>query len=271
MPEYPEVYTIVTDLQKYLAGSTIKKVETIAGYKIQSEFENPAELITGQKIVKILQIGKNIIFELEQHDLAFHLAMTGKLLIRSPSFKPDPHLRIAFSLEKKEKQIELRFTDVRMFGKAQLNSKSTTQKLVKRLGPNVLDEKLSPQYFHTILKSKKTNVKNVLLDQERISGLGNVYATDALWIAQIHPARPSQSITQEEAQTLLNACREILLEGIKNRGLTISDYVDAFGKPGFQQNFFRIYQRDTCQRCNLPSKTITINTRTTYFCPNCQV
>jgi formamidopyrimidine-DNA glycosylase len=157
-----------------------------------------------------------------------------------------------------------------MFGKVQLISKAATHKLSTKVGPNPLDTSLSAKYFHTILKSKKSNIKNVLMDQEKISGLGNVYATDALWIAQIHPTRTTSSITQEESQKLLEACREILNEGIKNRGLTISDYVDAFGKPGFQQNFFRIYQRQMCKRCNLPSQTITLNTRTTYFCPNCQ-
>lgn len=270
MPEFPEVYTIVKDLNKYLSNSTISKIESISGYTIKSEYTNPHELIIDQKIKKVSQIAKNIVFELTDYDIIFHLAMTGKLLIRSPNFKQDSHLRLTFLLKKNNKIIELRFTDVRMFGKVQLVSKSTTQKLITKVGPNPLDTNLSAKYFYTIIKSKKTNIKNVLLDQEKISGLGNVYATDALWIAQIHPTRTTSSITQEEAQKLLDACREILNEGIKNRGLTISDYVDAFGKPGNQQNYFRIYQRQKCQRCNLPSKTITINTRTTYFCPNCQ-
>jgi formamidopyrimidine-DNA glycosylase len=270
MPEYPEVFTIVKDLNKYLTHSVITQVQTIAGYKIKTEFENPHQLILLQKIQQVRQIGKHIIFALENYDLAFHLAMTGRLLIRTPDFPADSHLRLVLTLEKNTKELELRFTDVRMFGKVQLASKNTTQKLLNKLGPNVLDESLSAQYFHAILKSKKTNIKNVLLDQERVSGLGNVYATDALWIAKIHPTRQTQSITPEEAQNLLNACREILKEGIKNRGLTISDYVDAFGKPGKQQNYFRIYKRNVCTRCNTESQVMVINTRTTYFCPHCQ-
>ncbi len=271
MPEFPEVYTIIQDLKKYLTGATITDVQTIAGYSIKGEVENPQKALEGLEILNVVQAGKQIVFELKSVDLVFHLAMTGKLLIRSIGFKADPHTRIVFTLLKNGKTLELRFIDVRMFGKAQLQDKNATKKLINSLGPSPLDENLSDKYFYTILRSKKTTIKNVLLDQNKLAGLGNVYATDALWIAKIHPTRLTQSITMEDATNLLAACREILAEGIKNRGLTISDYVDALGKPGNQQNFFRVYRQETCKRCSSNIQTITMNTRTTYFCPTCQI
>lgn len=272
MPEFPEVYTIVTDLQKHLTNLTITKVEEIAGYKIKLDegIIDLEHLIVGKHIKEIAQHGKNIFFELDTVFIVFHLAMTGKLLIRKPEYTGDRHVRAVFTLTKKDVDVELRFCDVRMFGKVQILTKSTSKKMVNKLGPNPLSPNLSVENFYSIIKSKKTNIKNLLLDQEKIAGLGNVYASDALWIAKIHPLRQTASITKDEARVLLAACREILTEGIANRGLTISDYVDAFGKPGNQQNYFRIYRQEKCTHCGGNVTNIVVNTRTTYLCSTCQ-
>ena len=271
MPEFPEVYTIVSDLKKHLENSHITKIEVSPYYKIKSESDEfILEHITGAEIKSITQQGKYILFDLDKFTLVIHLGMTGKLLIRSPGFNGDKHVRVLFSLVKNNIELELRFIDIRMFGKVMLLTRTGATKLVNKLGPNLLSNALSYENFYAIIKSKKTNIKNVLMDQEKISGMGNVYVTDALWIAKIHPLRPTSSINKEDASKLLDACREILQEGIKNRGLTISDYVDAFGKPGYQQNYFRIYRREKCQSCKGLVSILTINARSTYFCNNCQ-
>jgi formamidopyrimidine-DNA glycosylase len=272
MPEFPEVYTIVTDLKKHLEGLTISEVKLFDNYKVKyDEGLNDLEYVVhNKKINSINQYGKYIFMELDNVTVVIHLGMTGKLIIRSPVFNHDKHIRVIFVLTKKDVTLELRFIDVRMFGKVLILTKSSAQKLINKLGPNPLSETLSTENFHAIIKSKKTSIKNVLMDQEKISGMGNVYVTDALWIAKLHPLRPTSSLTKEETGKLLIACREILSEGIKNRGLTISDYVDAFGKPGFQQNFFRIYRHENCTLCGTKTSVTTINARATYFCSTCQ-
>lgn len=272
MPEFPEVYTIVADLKKHLEGLIVSDVVLHDDYKIKCDegFEDLEHTLHNKKINSIHQEGKYILIELDTVTVVIHLAMTGRLLIRSPMFKHDKHVRATFVLTKKDTSLELRFIDVRMFGKIHVLTKSNAQKLINKLGPNPLSETLSPENFHAIIKSKKTNIKNVLMDQEKISGMGNVYVTDALWIAKLHPLRTASTLTKEETNTLLAACREILSEGIKNRGLTISDYVDAFGKPGFQQNYFRIYRHENCTVCGTKTSVTTINARTTYFCSTCQ-
>lgn len=272
MPEFPEVYTIVTDLKKHLEGLIISDVILCDNYKFKCDegLEDLEYALHSKKINYIHQQGKYVFIELDNATVVVHLAMTGKLLIRSPGFRHDKHTRAIFVLTKKRIKLELRFIDVRMFGKVLVLTKGEAQKIISKLGPNPLSEALSPENFHAIVKSKKTNIKNVLMDQEKISGMGNVYVTDALWIAKLHPLRATSTLTEEETSTLLAACREILAEGIKNRGLTISDYADAFGKPGFQQNHFRIYRHENCTVCGAKTSVTTINARTTYFCSTCQ-
>lgn len=272
MPEFPEVYTIVADLKKHLEGLLITNIATIDNYKIKCDagLEDLEHSLQGKTINTIQQHGKYIFIDLGDTTIVIHLAMTGKLLIRSPGFRHDNHIRAVFTLSKNATKVELRFIDVRMFGKVMVLTKSNAQKIINKLGPNPLSESLSLDNFHAIIRSKKTNIKNVLMDQEKIAGMGNVYVTDALWLAKIHPLRPTNTITKDEASRLLEACRTMLKEGIKNRGLTISDYMDAFGKPGMQQNHFKIYRQEKCSMCNTKTTVITINTRTSYFCTICQ-
>ena len=253
MPELPEVQTITTDIQDLLKDSTIRKVSFVGTYKVYPTNQEFAQALENKKITKIFRIAKNIVFELNsENHLLMHLAMTGKLLVRSTSYQRDNWERVIYTLELKNgKTIELRFCDTRMFGKVQLLNPAEFEALKLKYGPEPIDPKLTHQQFHRIVSSKKTNIKNLLLDQGTVAGLGNAYATDALWIAGIHPETSTQSITPQKAADLLAACREILHEGIKNRGLTIDSYVDAFGKPGQQQLFFRIYQQTTCKRWNI--------------------
>ncbi len=273
MPELPEVQTITTDIQNLLKDAVIRKVNFVGTYQVYPTNQEFVKALENQKISKILRIAKNIIFELNNENyLLTHLAMTGKLLVRSPSYARDGWERVLYQIQLKNgKEIELRFCDTRMFGKVQLLNSAEFEALKLKYGPEPIDPKLTHQQFHRIVNSKKTNIKNLLLDQGTVAGLGNAYATDALWIAGIHPETPTQSITLQKAADLLEACREILHEGIKNRGLTIDSYVDAFGKPGQQQLFFRIYQQTTCKRCNIPAQFKKLNGRGTYFCENCQL
>jgi formamidopyrimidine-DNA glycosylase len=159
-----------------------------------------------------------------------------------------------------------------MFGKIAAVGAKSIQNLIGKYGPEPINTVLTAEKFHEIIKSKKTNIKNVLLDQTVVSGLGNIYATDALFLAGINPGTNTANITLEKSKKLMEACREILLEGIKNRGSTLPDkaYVDIFGKEGKQQNFFRIYMKEKCPVCNSKVTFTKLNGRGTYYCTVCQ-
>lgn len=273
MPELPEVHTVITDLKKHLEGSKIAKVTFVGSYQVYPSNNAFQKGVQGQKIKQIFRLAKNIIFKLENGNyIQIHLAMTGRTLIRSPNFKRDKHERVVFTLELKNgKSVELRFCDMRMFGKVRFINEKEFEELQTKYGPEPLDKNLTVERFHKIILSKKTNIKNLLMDQNKLAGMGNAYAIDALWIAKLHPETSTQTISKEQAENLLEACREILNEGIKNRGLTIDSFVDAFGNSGKQQDYFRVYRQENCKDCETEIEFIKLNGRGTFFCPNCQI
>ncbi len=271
MPELPEVHTITTDLTKHIIGAKILRCELINGYSATNGTLEFVVDTAGAQIVGAQRIAKNIVLELDSAKyIVVHLGMTGRLLLRSPTYKADGWERVVFKLEKNAVHTELRFCDKRLFGKLYIVDSAGLEALKQKYGPEPLDPNLTPSGFLNLLRSKDTIVKTALLDQKIVAGLGNVYATDALWVAQLHPQTRTKSLTLKQAETLLAACQELLLEGIEYRGISMSDYVDLFGKPGAQQNNFRVYQQKTCKRCATRVEIVQLAGRSTYFCPTCQ-
>lgn len=273
MPEFPEVHTISQDLKKNIVGFTIKNIQISKYYKLPSNIKLDLKKLIGKEIQDVDNIAKNIVIKLDENNfLVFHLAMTGRILLREPSSKSDNWVKVVLELHKSKSIKHLRFTDMRQFGKVSVLSEKNLDALASKYGLMPLDTSVSPENLLIAIKSKRTNIKNVLLDQNIISGLGNIYATDALFLAKINPKTTTQDITLESAEKLLKSIREILNEGIKNRGSTLPDkmYVDIFGEPGSQQDHFKIYLKNICDVCNSKVEFIKINGRGTYFCPSCQ-
>lgn len=275
MPELPEVHTITTDLSKTLKNPVIKAIHIENNYNVHPSNELFIKNTINKSITRFNRTAKNIVFELDNGNfITIHLAMTGKLLIKRNNDLENSHMRVLFKIENNNgisEDIELRFCDTRKFGKIKYLTKAEYENLKQKYGPEPLAPDLTGAEFLAILQSKKSNVKNVLLDQSKISGLGNIYANDALWVAQVHPDTHTSKLTLKTASKLLEASREVLNEGIKNRGISMRDYVDAFGTKGSQQDHFRVYQHQTCTRCNSNIEFISLNGRGTYFCPICQV
>lgn len=273
MPELPEVHTIASDLKKNLVGWRINKVEIENGYTTNPDNKLYSQLLTGSLVDKVGRVGKNIVIKLSNGSfLTFHLAMTGRLLLQDQNSPKAPHQKVQLTLSNKDKTKVLRFCDARMFGKTGVLDAVGVHKLKQKYGPDVVLEELATEVFLSRLQSKRTNVKNALLDQTIVAGLGNIYATDALWMAKIHPEAKTQDILLNQAQSLLEAIKGILLEGIKHRGSTLPDeaYVDIFGKPGSHQSHFRIYGKTHCPVCQTKVEYKKLNGRGTYFCPVCQ-
>lgn len=274
MAELPEVHTITQDLKKHITGYTIKKVRVLPGYRVFPEKDAFLYAVEGAKILDVSRVAKNIIIHLDSGKyLRIHLAMTGQLLLKDFEDKGDKWVKLVLLLEKNDEKKVLKFADMRMFGKVFLVEKTDLDELSDKYKPEYLDEDLNVNDFLEILKSKKTNIKNALLDQQLVSGLGNIYATDALFISRLHPETITSELNLSHAEKLLEAARQILREGIKNRGSTLPDkmYVDIFGNEGKHQKYFRIYMRDKCPECKSEVKFIKLNGRGTYFCEICQV
>jgi len=296
MPELPEVTTIVSQLKKEIVGHKVIEVETIEGYRTEPPFGEFRAKIRNKKVASVERVAKTIVVglgdrsqvigqrqkfagepspnisHLESVYLVIHLAMTGRLLLRSKGFKADPWLRLVFSFDDGR---ELRFTDPRMFGYVRLVSDLKLKEHQEKYGPDPLDNSLTPLTFLNRLRLKKTMVKRALLEQGLVSGVGNIYANDSLWMAQIHPETPSENLSLMEAGKLLEALRIILKESIKHRGSTLGDkmYLDLYGQAGEHQDHLRVFGKNgqACARCQSPILYKEIGGRGTFFCGACQL
>lgn len=274
MPELPEVHTIASDLKKHILGWRIDGIEIEKEYKVYPNAEKYLKS-KGCQINKIGRIGKTIVFKLSNDSyLTFHLAMTGRLLLQKEKTPKMNHQKVQFLLSSpnNNNKILLRFCDMRTFGKTSLLDQNEISALKSKQGPDLVMENITPEDFLQRLQSKNTTLKKALLEQSVVAGLGNIYATDALWIAKLNPESKTRDITLDKAKTLLEAIKKILLEGIAHRGSTLPDeaFVDIFGKPGSHQKYFRIYGRTFCPACKTKIEYKKVAGRGTYFCPTCQ-
>jgi len=270
MPELPETQTIAALLNKNLKGRKIVTVQVSKDYRALPSTEIFIKAVTGKEIESVRRVAKNILIELENgNHILFHLAMTGRLLLWNDKIGSERWVKVILHLDN---GVKLTFSDMRVFGKAAVLSPKQTQELEARYGPEPLDKKTTHQQLVDRLKTKRTNIKNALLDQEIISGIGNIYATDALFLAKINPFTKTGEITLENANRLLDSIRSVLKESIKLGGSTLNDkmYVDPFGKEGKYQEHFKIYSKEKCPVCGSKVSFIKISGRGTYFCPSCQ-
>jgi len=273
MPELPEVFTISQDLKKNIVGFEIRSIQFSSYYRVPDDIKKSLNKLIGKKILDVDRVAKNIVLKLSKDDyIIFHLAMTGRLLLRNCRDKNDNWVKLVLIICKGDEIKELRFCDMRQFGKVLVVNKENLNKIISKYGLSALEEKTSAEDLLYNLKSRRTNIKNALMDQKIISGLGNIYATEALFLSKINPKLPTRNFTLEMSTKLLNSIRQELKEAIKNRGATLPDkmYVDIFGKPGHQQDYFKIYLKKVCDVCGSKVEFEKINGRGTYFCPICQ-
>ncbi len=274
MPELPEVETIRRQLDSDLKGFTILKVTTDWAKSFRPSFETVAKTITGKKIIGVDRQAKLLIFQLTGgFKILFHLKLTGRLFVRPMGFTSDDYTRSTFFLKKGRMEKELRFTDARKFGFVRLIEDETEMaKLLEEYGPEPFKD-LTLEKFTALVKKSPQPVKTVLLDQKKISGVGNIYANDALWQAKINPKKPAKTLTTGNIHTLYLAILSVLKKGLKYGGASDQWYRQAHGEEGKYQEHFLTYGRTglPCSRCQTLIKRSVIGGRGTFYCPRCQV
>jgi len=274
MPELPEVETIRRQLENELQGSKLLSLQTTFPKSFRSSFALVKKNILAQKIKKIKRQAKLLIFQLEKGEyLLFHLKLTGRLLIRKEGEKADDYTRSVFTLQtNKGKVVELRFADARKFGFVKLvRSKKEMDSLLQGFGPEPLKD-LTRGKFSQILKKSGQAVKVVLMDQSKISGIGNIYANDALWLSQINPQKPSRDLKPTEVKKLYQSVLIVLKRGLRYGGASDQWYRQVHGQKGHYQEHFLVYGLNgkECRRCKAQIKRIVLGGRGTFFCPFCQ-
>jgi len=269
MPELPEVETIKLQLEKLIVGKEILAIETDTPKMVQPSPTALQKAIIRAKITKIVRRAKLIQFYFDNgRILISHLKLTGRLLVRRKSDPKDDWQRITILLSG---GLELRFADLRKFGWLKLVTDNTElKKILGEYGPEA--DKVTLKEFGEILAKTSRPIKVVLMDQATISGIGNIYAADALNLAKIDPRRPAKSLNSGEEKALQEAILKVLKLGIKFGGASDQFYLDALGAKGHYQDHFLVYNRqgEKCFNCGSPIKKIRLAGRGTYFCPECQ-
>jgi formamidopyrimidine-DNA glycosylase len=279
MPELPEVETIRRDLEKEAVGKRIKTVE-VTGTRSIRRHTNKKQFIArleGRKITGVERKGKYLLVKLEGADyLVIHLGMSGQLLW-SKNAKEEKakhtHVVIAFTTAG-----QLRFLDPRTFGELFVTAVDELEAAVPELahlGFDPVEEAISWTVFGEMLHSKHRKLKDLLMDQKFIAGIGNLYSDEILWTAGLRYDRSSDALTSQEIRRLYRAMSETLHDAIKHRGSSLADeqYRDLFGNVGGYSSEHNVYDRDgqPCRRCRSPIQRIKLGGRSHYLCEQCQV
>ena len=288
MPELPEVETLRRDLEKEVIGKRIKAVE-VSGARAVRRHKTTADFVAkleGRKISGVTRKGKYLVIAMEpvatpsgekQTDvLVIHLGMSGQLL-RAKSAKEalvkHTHVVVTFS-----QGGQLRFVDPRTFGELFVTAADEVEKVVPELahlGFDPLEDVMSWTRFSDLLHAKKTKLKPLLMDQQFLAGIGNIYADEILWEAGLRYDRSSDALSSQEVRRLYRSLVETLQNAIKHRGSSLADeqYRDLFGEVGDFQSQHKVYDREgqPCRRCRSPIARVKTAGRSTFLCEQCQV
>lgn len=270
MPELPEVETVVRSLRDDVVGRTFSAVSF--NWPRQIVAPSPAafaERLVGQRIDALNRRGKYIVFSLSEGALLIHLKMTGRLYMAHKwrSESDDRYRRAVFVLDDGH---ELVFSDQRKFGRLYLTPQADD--VIGDLGPEPLYDDFTLETFRVLLSRRHAMIKPLLLNQRFIAGIGNIYADEALWRAQIDPRRKADTLQPAETDRLHRAIQEVLREGIQHEGASINWYRKPDGTTGEHQNHFSVYEREDkpCPRCGTLIDKIKLGQRGTHYCPTCQ-
>jgi formamidopyrimidine-DNA glycosylase len=270
MPELPEVETIARGLHQQIAGAVIESVWL--GPKPEPLKSSASEIVSAlesRKISAIRRAGKHIVFDLapvngnsrSKTQWIVHLGMTGSLRVSAPDSDREKHTHAVLQLAS---GLELRFVDPRRFGRLSV--------VEEFAAPGAEPLEISFEKFADLFCGRKTPIKSALLNQSLLSGVGNIYADEALFRAAIRPRRRAASLTRDDLRKLHQALKRVLKEAIRLGGSSISNYVDSNGDQGFFQIKHRVYGREgkPCFVCKTPIKRVVIAGRSSHYCPKCQ-
>lgn len=261
MPELPEVETVVRALRPHVVGRRILSAEFRQKRVLKGPPSRSASLLAGRRIAGICRRGKFIVFDLENLYLTVHLGMTGRLLL---AHEPWKHTHAVFHLECGL----MVYDDPRQFGRIEVSE--TVPPRVASLGPDALT--IPPAEFVRLLRSRRSMIKPLLLNQRFLGGMGNIYTDESLFRAGIHPRAIASRLGAPRVLRLHAAIAEVLEAAIRQGGSSVSDYVDAEGRKGFFQSEHRVYQKtgEPCTVCGNPIRRILVAQRGTHYCPRCQ-
>lgn len=277
MPELPEVEVVRRGVESHAVGARIDAVEVLHPRPVRRDPAGAhgfADALVGRTVTAACRRGKYLWLPLDSGDaLLGHLGMSGQLLVQPPGAPDERHLRVRFRLSGPGTR-ELRFVDQRMFGGLSVSRGGAELPAeIAHIGRDPLDPLFDLDAFVASVRRRRSGVKRILLDQGVVSGIGNIYADEALWRAGIHGDRPGERLTARQARELLEHARAVMVEALDQGGTSFDAlYVNVNGESGYFDRSLNAYGREgePCLRCGTPIRRISFMNRSSYFCPRCQ-
>ncbi len=273
MPELPEAETIVRDLQRTVAGATVRGVKVIRPDILARNLTavRLGRVLRGKRILAVTRRAKAVVLELEGGwRLVISLGMTGHVQVGPPALSREL-THVAARLDLADGRA-IFYDDARRFGRLDLRDHSEWQERSAQLGVEPLSPEFTPERLHALTRGSITPIRNWLLDQRRVAGVGNIYASEALHRAGIRPTRRTRTLRRAETSALHAAVQDVLAEAVTARGTTVSDYRDGEGRAGSFQFHLRVYDREhePCLNCGTPIRRVVRSNRAAFYCPTCQ-
>ncbi|MFE0776270.1 bifunctional DNA-formamidopyrimidine glycosylase/DNA-(apurinic or apyrimidinic site) lyase [Streptomyces sp. NPDC058861] len=279
MPELPEVEVVRRGLERWVAGRTVTEVEVLHPRAVRRHpagGEDFAARLKGQRVEGARRRGKYLWLPLADTGTAVlgHLGMSGQLLVQPHDAADEKHLRIRVRFDDTA-DTELRFVDQRTFGGLSLHDQSPDglPDVIAHIARDPLDPEFDDAAFQSALRLRRTTIKRALLDQSLISGVGNIYADEALWRSRLHYDRPTATLTRPRSAELLGHVRDVMNEALAVGGTSFDSlYVNVNGESGYFDRSLDAYGREDepCRRCGTPMRRRAWMNRSSYFCPRCQ-
>lgn len=283
MPELPEVETVKSALDSAMKGKIIRSVQASGKTMRWPIPENIKQVITGARITGLNRRAKYILINMQKENeeisLLLHLGMSGSVRIypsekSNIASKAHDHLILECRDDKNEQYITAVLNDPRRFGGVALMPSHMVDNhpLISHLGPEPLSNQWNGDVFHTAIKLRKAPIKSVLLDQKIVAGIGNIYASEALYLARISPRRQARRISKKSAETLTLSVRHVLQLAIEAGGTSLRDHIQPGGEVGYFAQHLHVYGREgePCHNCDKPVKMIRQSGRAGFYCSQCQ-
>ena len=275
MPELPEVEVVRRGLEAHVVGRTVTGVDVLHPRPVRRHAAGPTDFaarVAGRRIVAACRRGKYLWLPLDSGDAVLgHLGMSGQMLVQPAAAPDERHLRVRFRLDGPR---ELRFVDQRMFGGLAVSPGGADLPAeIAHIARDPIDPEFDDDLFSAGVRRKTSGIKRILLDQTAISGVGNIYADEALWLARLHGDRPGERLRRGEVTEVLAGVRAVMESALAQGGTSFDAlYVNVNGESGYFDRSLQAYGREglPCGRCGTPIVRVSFMNRSSYFCPRCQ-
>jgi formamidopyrimidine-DNA glycosylase len=275
VPELPEVEVVRRGLQSLAVGREIERVRVFHPRPVRRHLLGPHDFegrLTGRRITAVRRRGKYFWLALDSSDaLLGHLGMSGQMLVQPRDAPEELHLRVVLELDDGR---DIRFVDQRMFGGLLVSEAGADlPSEIAHIARDPMDPEFDDDAFRLALKRRRTGVKRALLDQSLVSGVGNIYADEALWAAKLHYARPTETLRRPEVERLLAEVRAVLARALADGGTSFDSlYVNVNGESGYFDRSLAVYGQEgkPCPRCGTPIRRDPFMNRSSFTCPHCQ-